>query len=71
MAPDRRAINDDRRRTFGHEAERQVAFVCECSDEECRRTVLLTAAEYDEACAAGRAVVIDASHEPPEEISAT
>ncbi|MGH3003490.1 MAG: hypothetical protein ACRDM1_12665 [Gaiellaceae bacterium] len=65
MLSDRRAVNDDRRRAFGSESGRRVAFVCECADAGCRRAVLLTVAEYDESRAAGRAVVVDPSHEPP------
>jgi hypothetical protein len=62
MASGRREVNDYRRRMFGSEPERVVAFVCECADERCRRAVLLTAAEYDCMRAAARAVVVDASH---------
>lgn len=67
MASDRRAVNDYRRRAFGDDPQRRVAFVCECADERCRRAVLLTVAEYDEVCAGGRAVVVDPSHQPPGE----
>jgi hypothetical protein len=67
MAPGRREVNDDRRRAFGNPPERQVAFVCECADERCRRAVLLTAAEFDDARARGRALLVDDSHEPPDE----
>jgi redox-regulated HSP33 family molecular chaperone len=62
MASGRREVNDYRRRMFGREPQRVVAFVCECDDERCRRAVLLTAAEYDRARAAGRSVVVDSSH---------
>jgi hypothetical protein len=66
MAPDRRAVNDYRRRAFGDEPGRRIAFVCECDDDRCRRAVLLTVAEYDEARSLGRAVVVDQSHAPSE-----
>jgi hypothetical protein len=66
MRSDPRTVNDFRRRTFGYAPGRQVAFVCECADDRCRRSVLLTAAEYDDARASGRAVVVDPSHEPPD-----
>jgi hypothetical protein len=66
MALGRHEVNDYRRRTFGSEPERRVAFVCECADEGCRRAVLLTAAEYDEVRASGRFVVVDATHQPSE-----
>ena len=39
-------MNDDRRRRFGT-GGRVLALVCECGDPSCRRTVLLTAEEYD------------------------
>jgi len=67
MGRDRRALNDYRRRTFGDEPERQVAFVCECADDDCRRAVLLTAAEYDDVRTSGGVVMVDSSHEPPDE----
>lgn len=57
-----RATNDYRRRAFGHQAQRVIAFVCECSDEQCRRTVLLTAEEFDEARTSRRPIVVDATH---------
>jgi hypothetical protein len=63
---DRCAANDYRRRTFGGRADRLVAFVCECVDTECRRAVLLTAEEYDRLRAAGKAVVVDGTHLPPD-----
>lgn len=65
MAPDRRAINAYRRRAFGSSEERSIAFVCECADADCRRAVLLTAAEYDHAVAAARPILADRSHLPP------
>jgi hypothetical protein len=48
MTIDRRQINDDRRRLFGagHDL---IAFVCECDDETCARTVPLSAGDYDRA----------------------
>jgi hypothetical protein len=67
MAADRRTVNDYRRRAFGKEPARQVAFVCECVDDRCRRAVLLTGDEYDAARAAGRSIVVDPSHRPPDE----
>jgi hypothetical protein len=43
---DRRQINDDRRRVFGagHDL---IAFVCECEDDACARTVALSAGDFD------------------------
>jgi hypothetical protein len=66
MASHRRRVNDDRRRIFGSEPQRRVAFVCECGDVRCRRAVLLTVTEFDQARASGRPVVVDQSHEPPD-----
>ena len=42
----RRRFNEDRKRVFGG-SERLIAFICECSDPECRETVLLTERQYD------------------------
>jgi hypothetical protein len=67
VAGNRRVVNDYRRRTFGKEPARQVAFVCECADDACRRAVLLTVAEYDAICTSGGAVVVDPSHRPPDD----
>jgi hypothetical protein len=64
---DRRTVNDYRRRAFGKAPTKEVAFVCECADVDCRRAVLLTVAEYDEAIASGHPIVVDSSHRPPDE----
>lgn len=42
----RPAINEHRRRLFG-DAGRPLALLCECGEDECRETVLLTVEEYD------------------------
>ena len=42
----RRRLNDDRRRNFG-DAGRALALLCECGDDACFQTVLLSVAEYD------------------------
>jgi hypothetical protein len=39
-------INRDRLRLFG-EVNRGIAFICECPDADCRRTIVLTPAEYE------------------------
>lgn len=39
-------INRDRLRLFG-DANRGIAFICECPDADCRRTIVLTPAEYE------------------------
>jgi len=38
-------MNQDRFRIF-HDVSREIAFICECPDPECRRTVILTPAQY-------------------------
>ena len=59
----RRQINDDRGRVFGeNEASRLIAFVCECGESDCHRTVLLRHEEY---LARRSGVIVRASHEPP------
>ena len=67
MVADDRAINNYRRRKFGHQELRVIAFVCECADDQCRRAVLLTPGEFDEARASGRPIVLDSDHVPPQE----
>jgi hypothetical protein len=42
----RRQVNDYRRRAFGGDPDRVIAFVCECGDVSCSRTIQLTAHEY-------------------------
>ena len=44
----RRNLNESRRRLFGGDRERTIAFVCECGDPGCRRSVLLTPEQYEE-----------------------
>jgi hypothetical protein len=39
-------VNDGRRRIFELEG-RLIAFVCECGQPGCTRTIVLTDAEYD------------------------
>lgn len=41
----RLALNQDRRRIFG--GSRAIAFLCECADEDCRASVVLTPRQYD------------------------
>lgn len=43
----RRRLNDHRRRLF-EETDGQIAFLCECSDEECARSVLLSPRLFDD-----------------------
>jgi hypothetical protein len=39
-------MNEDRFRIF-HDVNREIAFICECADPECHRTVILTPAQYE------------------------
>ena len=39
-------MNEDRFRIF-HDVNREIAFICECPDPECHRTVVLTPAAYE------------------------
>ena len=43
----RRRLNEHRRQLF-RAAEREIAFLCECEDDDCTRSVLLTPFAYDE-----------------------
>lgn len=40
------AANAFRARVFGGDLSRPIAFVCECGDPACSRTVILTVDEY-------------------------
>jgi len=48
VIPDRDQINDYRLRVFGRERQRPIAFVCECDDAACRRTVVLSALAFED-----------------------
>jgi hypothetical protein len=52
-------FNEDRKRVFGG-SERLIAFICECSDPECRETVMLTERQYD---AVRRGLVVRDGHD--------
>ena len=39
-------VNQYRWRVFGSDPQRLIAFVCECGNLECYRTVVLTSREY-------------------------
>ena len=44
---ERRKINDSRQQLFGRrDSGRLIAFVCECGDPECHRTVPLSGSDY-------------------------
>jgi hypothetical protein len=57
----RRRFNDDRFRVFGGHG-RVIAFVCECADPGCSKTVLLTEEDYDKRRREG--LILHPSHEP-------
>ena len=56
MSIDRREANDFRQRIFGSGGG-LIAFVCECVDPACRRTVQLTRAEAEELRRQGDSIV--------------
>ena len=43
----RRSTNSYRARVLGTESGRLIAFICECGDPGCYRTVALTLAQYE------------------------
>jgi len=71
MALPPRVVNDYRRKAFGSDPDRRVAFVCECTEEDCRSAVVLTIRDYDDIRTSGGAVVVDSSHRPPDENTAS
>jgi hypothetical protein len=52
--------------TAGAAADSLMAFVCECGDGECRRTIELTASEYEFVRATSNRFAIAPDHENPE-----
>ena len=46
--PDRRTLNDYRLLVFGTDEYRRIAFVCECDDPSCGRSVILNRFEYED-----------------------
>jgi hypothetical protein len=66
MSIERREVNEFRLRTFGREAERPIAFICECADANCRRAVTLTRAAYDDLRRHGEPILFPA-HVPDED----
>ena len=61
MKIDRRRINDDRRRVFGENRD-LIAFVCECADDDCNRTVPLGPADYETRRASEPGLVLAPEH---------
>lgn len=54
----RRRLNENRASLFGAtNPERLIVFLCECSDADCRETILLSARAYTEQIEAGGLVV--------------
>jgi hypothetical protein len=58
MINGRQEINDFRARVFGHDDDRMIAFICECSDSRCHRIVMLTRATYGELRRQGKPVLM-------------
>jgi hypothetical protein len=52
--------------TAGAAPKALLAFVCECGDGECGRTISLTAAEYESVRATSNRFAIALNHENPE-----
>lgn len=59
----RQLLNESRVRLFGADPERVIAFVCECSDSDCRESVLLRAGDYATVAGAGELLKHD-RHRP-------
>jgi hypothetical protein len=57
----RQEANDLRIRQFG--SAQQIAFICECADEDCRRTVVLSPGTFISR-REHEGVVLFAGHEP-------
>jgi hypothetical protein len=63
---DRREVNEFRLHAFGRDVDRAIAFICECEDSGCTRTVVLTRAAYDELRRHGKTVLFP-THVPDED----
>jgi hypothetical protein len=59
----RKFINANRAQLFGTDPERLIAFICECGDDGCAASVLLTAPEYAGRTAGGK-LLLHAQHSP-------
>jgi len=66
MSIERREVNEFRLRAFDREADRLIAFICECADANCRRAVTLTRAAYDDLRRQGKPILFPA-HVPDED----
>jgi hypothetical protein len=58
--PDRREFNDYRVLIFGTDEHRPIAFVCECDDEGCARTVVLSRPAYEDLRRQGKPILFHA-----------
>jgi hypothetical protein len=65
---DRQTANEHRSRSFAHAP--LIAFVCECADESCRRTVSMSSADYAALRERGDAVLFP-GHVPIEDTPMT
>jgi hypothetical protein len=52
----RQELNNGRRRIFDV-AGRKIAYICECGERGCARSIVLTHAEYDERRAGARVLL--------------
>lgn len=52
--------------TSSAKPETQLAFVCECGDDECSQTIKLTTAEYESVRATSNRFAVALNHENPE-----
>jgi len=66
MLMDHREVNEFRLRTFGREDDRMIAFICECADPDCCRTVAVTRATYDDLRRQGKPILFP-THVPDED----
>ena len=60
IVPDRSKLNDYRQLVFGTDPYRKIAFVCECDNEACARTVVLNRFEFEDLRRAGKPVLFHA-----------
>ena len=63
MPTDRRQVNDSRLDLFGQDVERPIAFVCECEDTSCARTVVLTGLAFNDLRSQGQSVLFPSHRE--------
>ena len=60
MSTDRRQLNDYRLLVFGTDDHRPIAFVCECDNEGCFRSVVLSRLAYEDLRRQGKPILFHA-----------